>query len=225
MQVVESFDYPYPYTVIDNFFPDDVALRLESEFPPYHDPAWYVYRNALENKKTMNYWHLFPPETYRAFQSLCQKNVYGAVADYGLHGGGWHISADGGNLNPHCDYQLHPKLGMHRRFNIIVYLSSDYKEEYGGEFGLWDGDDVSPGKLVKKIWPKFNRGILFDVSGNAWHGMASKVSCPTDIYRKSIAVYYVGEGQGDRKKALFAPREGQEGVEDLIKRRAQGEYK
>ena len=78
---------PFPHVVIDNFFPLDRARKLESEFPPYDDLSWYRYNNALENKKTLNHWHQFPPETYRTFQDLCRERVRGSIADFGLHGG------------------------------------------------------------------------------------------------------------------------------------------
>ena len=42
--------------------------------------------------------------------------------DPGLHGGGWHIHSNKGNLNPHLDYSIHPKMDIQRRLNLIVYL-------------------------------------------------------------------------------------------------------
>ncbi len=215
-------DEPFAHTVIDDFFPVETALAMEAEFPPYHDPAWYCYHNAIENKKTLNLWHMFPATTYREMQRLCGLIVEGAVADYGLHGGGWHMHANGGNLNPHQDYEIHPKLSTQRQWNLIVYLSSDYREEYGGELGLW-----KDGELVKKIWPRFNRAVIFDTRGSV-HGLASEVQCPDDIYRKSIAVYYLGTGEGTRTKALFYPRPHQQddaSVAAMIERRSKGEYK
>jgi hypothetical protein len=44
--------------------------------------------------------------------------------DPGLHGGGWHMHGAGGNLNPHLDYSIHPKSGLMRKLNIIIYLSN-----------------------------------------------------------------------------------------------------
>ena len=219
---------PFPHAVIDNFFPEEFALKLEDQFPPYHDSAWYYYNNAIENKKTLNLWHMFPKETYAAFQALCELNINGAKADFGLHGGGWHIHANGGNLNPHLDYQIHPKLRIHRKYNIIIFLSSDYKSEYGGHLGLWSGDDKAPKELIKVIEPKFNRCVIFDTNKNSWHGMVSPVHSPDGFYRKSFAVYYLADGEGEREKALFAPRENQKDnleILDLIRRRTKGDYK
>ena len=200
--------------IIDNYFDKETALKLESEFPDYNDPAWFVYDNAIENKKTLNSWERFPPTTYKIFHELCSTGN----ADFGLHGGGWHIHANDGNLNPHLDYEVHPKLGLKRLQNLIIYLSSDYKPEYGGFLGFWED-----GKLVKSIEPKFNRAVIFDTPG-CWHGLATKF---TGTYRKSIAVYYLGEKGEGRTRALYAPREDQKGdkeIEALITRRAEGKY-
>ncbi len=202
--------------VIDGFFPHDTALNLEAEFPVYDDSAWFVYDNALERKKTLNSWERFPAATYRTIYDLC----YSTNADFGLHGGGWHIMASGGNLNPHCDYEVHPKLGKARQRNLIVYLSSDYKAEYGGHLGFWED-----GKLVREIAPIFNRAVIFDTK-DCWHGLATPFVAPEGMYRKSIAIYYLGGGCEDgRTRALFAAREGQTDVDELIQRRLKGEYK
>ena len=44
--------------------------------------------------------------------------------DIGLHGGGVHLNQrSGGNLNLHKDYSIHPKLGMMRKLNLIIYMN------------------------------------------------------------------------------------------------------
>lgn len=219
---------PFDHCVIDDFFPVELAKKLEEQFPDYNHPAWYCYDNALENKKTLNLWHLFPKETYQTFQELCRQRIQGAIADFGLHGGGWHIHADGGNLNPHQDYEIHPMLNMQRKFNLIIFLSSDFKTEYGGHLGLWSGDDKEPKELQVSIAPIFNRAVIFDTTQNSWHGLVSPVLCPESVYRKSLAVYYLNQGTGERTKAMFAPREEQKNdteVLALIGRRVKGGYK
>ena len=50
----------------------------------------------------------------------------------GLNGGGWHIHANGGKLNPHLDYSMYPKLPYQRKLNIIVYLQPNWEESWGG---------------------------------------------------------------------------------------------
>lgn len=236
-QQLSTFKYatPFNYCVIDNFFELDVAKSLSREFPCYESSSWHVYENQIENKKTSNNWNLFPSLTYRVFRHLCSNEFVEYLSgnigetlysDIGLHGGGWHIHADGGNLNPHLDYSIHPKLSLQRKLNLIVYISEDITEGMGGDFGMWSDNNHSPGELVRSVVPLFNRAVIFDTTQNSWHGMSSPLVCPPDVYRKSLAVYYLCDVSKDadkHKKALFAPRENQKGdvsVEKLIKKRS-----
>lgn len=142
---------------------------------------------------------------------------------------GLHIHGKGGNLNPHLDYSIHPKLGLQRKLNIIVYLSPDLvPEEHGGHLGLWSAskDKKSIGELVIEVPPTFNTAVIFDTTQDSWHGMSRILSQPEAIYRKSLAVYYLCqpyEGASIRGRALFAPRENQKGdpeIEELIRKRS-----
>jgi Rps23 Pro-64 3,4-dihydroxylase Tpa1-like proline 4-hydroxylase len=228
---------PFNYCVVDNFITPEYLPRLESEFLDFNSPRWFVYKNAIEDKKALNDWNAFPAATYQFFSYLNSPDFVaelGAMvkaplqADNGLHGGGWHVHGTGGNLNPHLDYSIHPKAGLQRKINIIVYLSRELKPEHGGYLGLWDHDrkTARPGKLIHEVEPRFNRAIIFDTTQNSWHGMSRPLSQPEGIYRKSLAIYYLTEPPMDvdvRARALYAPREDQKGdteVEALIRMRA-----
>ena len=60
----------FPYAVIDNFFSEKIAKKLEKEFPNYKDKNLHVYNNYCEVKKTLNIWNLFPSLTYNIFTIL-----------------------------------------------------------------------------------------------------------------------------------------------------------
>jgi Rps23 Pro-64 3,4-dihydroxylase Tpa1-like proline 4-hydroxylase len=228
---------PFHHCVVDDFVSPETAAGLEGEFLSYDSPKWFVYKNMIEDKKALNDWNVFPGLTYQYFCFLNSAEFVGLLsefigsrlyADPGLHGGGWHIHGPGGNLNPHLDYSLHPKLGLQRKLNIILYVSSALKPEHGGHLGLWEHDTGTkrPGKLAREIAPAFNRAVIFDTTQNSWHGMSSKLTQPEGIYRKSLAIYYLCDPPKDtdpRGRALFAPREEQKGdaaVEELIKARS-----
>lgn len=231
---------PFDHCVIDDFFVPDWAARLESEFPAYDSPEWYVYDNAIEHKRALNDWNRYPATTYQTLVYLSSdafvRGTLGGTLgidirpDPGLHGGGWHMHGCGGNLNPHMDYHLHPKMHAVRKLNLIVYLSSSLEPtKHGGHFGLWahNADDDCPGHLVREIAPQFNRAVLFDTTQNSWHGMSQQLAVPAGIYRKSLAIYYMtGARPSDltaRQRALFAPRADQADdpdVAELIRRRA-----
>jgi Rps23 Pro-64 3,4-dihydroxylase Tpa1-like proline 4-hydroxylase len=228
---------PFSHCVIDNFLNTKTAEDLENEFPEYTDPSLFSYKNSIEDKKVLNDWNKFPPTTYKIFSELMSDEFVTIISellgckiyvDHGLHGGGWHMHGPGGNLNPHLDYNIHPKLGLLRKINIIIYLSSSLEESHGGHLGLWEHSSVEncPGQLVSEILPKFNRAVMFDTTQNSWHGISQPLTQPEGIYRKSLAIYYLTDPSpttDSRERALFAPRENQKNnpeIAELIKLRA-----
>ena len=229
---------PFDHCVIDDFFEASVASGLEKEFPKFESSDWYQYNSPIEVKKLCNNWNLFPALPYQVFNylnsseftNILEKNIFDdkrLLSDVGLNGGGWHIHKAGGKLNTHLDYSIHPKLGLHRKLNIIVYLNSNWQSSWGGNLGLWSNEsNRKPGSLVKEIEPKFNRAVLFDTTQNSWHGLPKPISCPANQFRKSMAVYYLcdPDTKADlRGKALFAPTKEQSkdpSVLQLIRQRA-----
>lgn len=230
---------PFNHIVIDDFLEPDIANKVLSEFPNYDDSVWSAHwKNAIEDKKGLNHWDRFGTTTYQVFSYLmsnlwidCLKdltgiqNIYG---DIGLHGGGLHAHEKGGNLNIHLDYSIHPKLGLLRKFNIILYVTPDWDPAWGGGLQLWSHDWVNnkPKECVKEIENKFNRAVIFDTTQNSWHGLPQNLICPKGIIRRSLAAYYLTDANVNsdpRGKALFAPRKDQENDEsviDLIEKRS-----
>jgi len=228
---------PFNYIILDDFFLPSIAEKLSSEFPNYDGDEVNKYKNALEDKRTLNQWDKFPSTTYKAFNffgvDLVDKMRHLIGEDYlwfdfGLNGGGWHMHSRGGNNNVHLDYNIHPKLGMQRKLNIIVYLTNDWETSWGGGLELWTHDEVNncPKELVKTIDNKYNRAVIFDTTQNSWHGLPNKINCPEDIIRKSLAGYYVRSAPintDNRGRALFSAREDQKNdpnVDELIRKRA-----
>lgn len=228
---------PFPHVVIDDFFEPAIAASLERDIPAFDDPSWWEYSNSIEEKRVLNHWDRFPPQTYRAFSYLNAgflaplgelTGIEDLRPDVGLHGGGWHLHGRGGKLNVHLDYSVHPKLELERRLNLIVYLTSGWDPAWGGALGLWTHDEgnTQPKDLAKAVECRFNRAVIFDTT-HSWHGLPDPITCPEGVYRKSIAVYYltpVRENAATRGKALFAPHGEQakdQAVLELIRKRSQ----
>lgn len=221
---------PIDHIVIDDFLPSEVAIALSKEFGQYDGENWHKYSNTIEEKKTCNQWNLFKDTTYQYFQAACSAPVSLAIskkfginvdADYGLHGGGQHIHSKMGNLNPHLDYSLHPKIKLERRLNAIYYLTDDYEKSDGGHFGLWgNSSSEQPGNLVTEYEPLFNRLVLFNTSQNSWHGLSRVYDPKENRYRKSLATYYLSEPRAEalsHTRALFAPRDDQKSDEKVLR--------
>ena len=212
---------PFHYCVIDNFLNKKLALKIEKNFPNVNDKQLYNYNNYCEIKKATDNWKFFPDVGYQLisvlnsfeFLTIISKrlNIKNLYPDYGLNGGGFHIMGHKGKLNPHLDYVIHPKMGLMRKFNLIIFFNTGWKEENGGElcfYGKNKKNKKMPGKLITKISPKFNRAVLFDTSMNSWHSV-------NEIHkniRKSIAIYYLVPPKTKiekRYKALYAPTKDQ----------------
>ena len=145
---IQKYNFPFDHYIIDNFFLEEVADKVGKDFPDTDDDGWFSYKNPLENKKTIQNWGKFPKNTYQTFQYFCSESFISVIKeitgiktlypDYGLHGGGWHMHGRGGNLNVHKDYSIHPKLGLQRKLNLIVYMSKGWNPEWGrGGRRLW----------------------------------------------------------------------------------------
>ena len=241
-----SVDYsnakPFKHIVIDNFFVNDFAKIISNQFPKYNKKLWFEHDNPIEIKKLNNNWNLFPPETYLMFTFFCHVDFISQLEkmvkvrlypDYGLNGGGWHIHSNGGKLNIHKDYSVHPKLGLQRKLNLIVFMTMNWEKEYGGSLELWSHDKKlnGPFKKEKEIDPIFNRAIIFDTSVNSWHGLPRPMKLPKNVFRKTITSYYltdIGTNIDKHKRALFYPTEEQKGdknIESFIKNRSEWKSK
>ncbi len=106
----------------------------------------------------------------------------GLVPDPHLFGGGLHRISRGGYLSMHRDFNLHPKLGLYRRLNLLLYLNPDWQSGWGGNLIL--------GKTARSIPPDRNTMVVFTTDDDSWHGHPAPLACPENVYRDSIALYY-----------------------------------
>lgn len=229
---------PFDHIIIDDFWEKTIADKILQEINEMPKQGMVTrYYSPLENKITIPHWDMFRETTYQAFTYLNHgfldiiykmTNISDLRPDIGLHGGGVHFHPTGGNLNLHKDYSIHPKLGMMRKLNLIIYMNPIWQDDWHGHLEFWSHDEKNnaPKECKIKILPKFNRAVLFDVSQDGWHGLPTHTRQPNDIYRQSMAIYYMTEPKNDieiRPKALFAPREDQQNndeIQELIIKRS-----
>jgi len=141
------------------------------------------------------------------------KEAQGSVMDWSIrfgaelkvdplmHGGGIHAMEPGGWLQVHLDYAKHPILRVERRLNIIAFLHSSWKKEYGGQLLLCD----PMGNVAKEIEPTPGRVIAFETSDESYHGVR-RLSKNAPL-RLTAAVYLVSDLREGvtRSRALFMP--------------------
>ena len=69
-------------------------------------------------------------------------------------------------------------------------MNKDWKPEYGGQLELWTRDMK---QRFNKIVPIFNRCVIFNTDKDTFHGHPDPLTCPEDMLRRSIALYYFTE--------------------------------
>jgi Rps23 Pro-64 3,4-dihydroxylase Tpa1-like proline 4-hydroxylase len=209
---------PFEHIVIDNFLETSYAETISEKFPAVNSD-WHEYKNPIEVKYTYDnindldpdlknfFYYLSSPEVTNIMRSI--TGISDLEYDEYLHGAGLHKHPRYGRLNIHLDYEKHPISGKERRLNVILFMSKEWNPIWNGSNELWDKDVT---KCVTKTQIKFNRAIIFKTNDISWHGLPEQIMCPDDVFRNSLAYYYVSPlntqkpEDSYRKKAKFIKR-------------------
>jgi Rps23 Pro-64 3,4-dihydroxylase Tpa1-like proline 4-hydroxylase len=207
---------PFPLVVIDGFLEDSFADQLVSEFPSIDEMARsndYIFGDKREEADFAK-----AGEACKAYHDYLMSDEFAAILgevtggrklfmDPSFHGGGFHQSGDGGHLDTHVDFNIHPKhKDWLRVLNILLYLNKGWQPE-------WDGCllvRTDPKNEPRAIEPKFNRAVFMLTSDNTFHGFR-KMTLPEDVSRKSIAGYayeLIDEGSLKARTTSWAPEDG-----------------
>ncbi len=200
---------PYPHIVVDDFLSATAARKLADVFPgPDDDVAWDHYAApGLEVKLGCGDETKFPDAIRTAIRDLNSSafvrflerltGIEHLLVDAHLLGGGMHLTRRGGLLGIHADFNWHVQMQAHRRLNLLLYLTPDWRAEYGGELELWDSEGA---RMVRRVEPLFNRAVLFTTRSDTFHGHPGAWAAPMGINRQSIALYYYTSDRPDAEK-------------------------
>jgi Rps23 Pro-64 3,4-dihydroxylase Tpa1-like proline 4-hydroxylase len=217
---------PFPHVVIDDFLPDEVLDDVLAEFPSPQQADWFAFDSPTERKLATKDDSTMGEATRHLLAELNSAPVIdflermtgieGLVPDPHFTGGGLHQIERGGHLKVHADFNRHPRTGLERRLNLLIYLNRDWKEEYGGALELWSRD-MSTSEA--QIMPLFNRCVVFSTTSTSFHGHPEPLTCPEGETRKSMALYYysrdAGQAGGAEHSTLFQARPGEKLPEEL----------
>lgn len=212
---------PFPHIVIDDFINAEALEELLSAFPAKAEQGDTFMRDQEYLKSQFHPMearhaaarHFFNELNSDTFLRFLEKltGISPLIPDPYFAGGGFHETRSGGKLGVHADFNIHQKLGLERRLNLLIYLNKEWKEEYGGCLELWDSP-VSHRK--ESVEPKFGRAVLFSTGSDTFHGHPDPLTTPADVSRRSIALYYYSiprttrSGEIIRHTTLFEPRPG-----------------
>lgn len=190
---------PYPHIVIDNFLRIEDAEKLLDEHKKQDDQeSWGAYVHFNERKSGITKFDQMGPHTQAVIEALSQPDfidwlekvtgIHGLLSDPDLDGGGLHMIKRDGFLNVHVDFLAHAtKRNWSRQLNLILYLNKDWNEDWNGALELWDKEMTN---AVTKVQPIFNRCIIFNTCEGSYHGHPTPLSCPENVQRRSLALYY-----------------------------------
>jgi 2OG-Fe(II) oxygenase superfamily len=204
---------PFPHVVIDNFLADSLCLEVLEQFPAFETGNARNESGGIGGKSVVERVRGLGPAFTKlddaiqtpGFLSLIGTicGMSGLLYDPDYIGGGTHENRANQDLDPHIDFNFHPRRGWHRRLNLIVYLNDEWDESWGGALELHT-DPWRPDNRIKTVLPLKNRCVIFETSERSWHGFR-RIAPPPDragLSRRSFAIYLYSK---DRPAAETAP--------------------
>lgn len=115
--------------------------------------------------------------------------ITGLIPDPAFFGSGVHLTAPGGILAVHADFNSLDvgRTRLRRRVNVFLYVNDDWPDEYGGHLELWDRNMSA---CRQRIHPSLGRLVVFSTTDFSYHGHLSALAAPHDRLRRSLALYY-----------------------------------
>lgn len=198
---------PFPHLVIDNAARAMDLEKCSSAFPPPEDPRWFNYPDSERNQRNKQVmWDMdeIPRPVKRVIHEMLSRRfvrfvetisgIPSLIPDHTLYGGGLHQTGRLGRLDVHVDHDFNPVMKLYRRVTALLYLSH-WKPHWGGSLELWEGERSIRGERLimrrRSLEPNFNRLVIFTNSEDSYHGYPKPITCPSDVTRKSLAVYYL----------------------------------
>jgi len=209
---------PFPNIVINNFFDLTTYKKICDNFPSPNSKIWKTPSNVHTINKMVTKRgklnlkeYLFSEKQRRILMELNSSlfltflekltGIDGLLPDPYFAEASFACAKNKGRLEIHADFSHHDKLNLERRVNLLIYLNVGWKKSYNGSLNLYD----EKLKLVKKIFPFGNRILVFTTSKKSYHGYPDTINCKSNIFRKSINMYYytVARKSREKKRAFF----------------------
>jgi hypothetical protein len=200
---------PFPHIALDGLFDDADLERVLAAFPRAEEMKWMRFDSPLEKKLGFYHEHSTLAPEVRAFLDAMNgfemllflealTGIEGLIPDPYFGGGGLHQIEPGGFLKIHADFNVHPKLKLDRRLNMLVYMNKEWREEWGGHLELWN---ASMTECRARILPAFNRTVVFSTTDTSFHGHPHPLVSPEGVTRKSVSLYYYTAGRPSEEQS------------------------
>lgn len=210
---------PYNHICLDGFLPEPVADRVladvdtleqedaEASFDRAQEKLKFSYNPEALPEYSRNLFRAFNASPFVRFLEE-MTGISGLIPDPYYVGAGIHKTLNGGHLDIHADFNVHKKMQLERRLNVLIYLNRGWQAEWGGSFEIWD---KAMTMMEASFEPLFNRMVCFSTGSDTYHGNPEPVNHPEGQPRLSIALYYYTATWDSSRKAhttLFKSRPG-----------------
>jgi hypothetical protein len=197
---------PFPHVVIDDFLRPELCDQLLAEFPPFERGCALNEHGRPGGKAVVEDVRAIGGAFTRVDDLIRDPDFLQVIGDItgmkdllydsGYIGGGTHENRATQDLDPHIDFNFHPRHGWHRRLNLILYLNPEWDESWGGALELHtDPWRPAPHNRIVTVLPVKNRCVIFETSERSWHGFRriTPPADPADLSRRSFAIYLYSE--------------------------------
>ena len=187
---------PYPMIVLDDFLPTEYAHMLEQEIPGISDQYWTEFTRRGSRMKECVKLDQAPVANEFVNQMHSQQgmqwlskltNIKDLIPDPYIVGAGYSKSYRGDSLQVHTDFNWNNRLKLNRKVNLILYLNSEWNEDWGGSLEFWDDEKTH---CVQKISPLPNRLVLWIYDTNLIHGFPELLASPENVSRNNLIQFY-----------------------------------
>ena len=207
---------PFPHVVIDDLIDPGELRALLPAFPDMSGRRFFdrhqerlKYQLAPGEVSDPGLRGLLEALNGREFIGFLETltGIEGLSPDPDYLGGGLHETRCGGHLSIHADFNLHPRMRLERRLNLLIYLNDDWDPSWGGDLELWDREMTA---CRVKVAPVLGRAVIFNTDADSYHGHPEPLACPPDRARRSIATYYYSNprAEGAERTTRFQIRPG-----------------
>lgn len=191
-----SHGTPVPWLFFDDFLPQDLLEAVQQDIANMNDHLWSTFtRNGSFMKECNNLkrapvtreltLNLNSAEFVEWLEEMTGHQKL--IPDPLLIGAGLMRCGPGHSLKLHTDFNWNEQLRLNRRLNAILYVSQEWKPEWGGGLEFWNFDQT---ECLHTIEPRPNRLLLWDYDPRLVHGHPNPISCPPGATRDGLRLFY-----------------------------------
>ena len=193
---------PFPHMAWKNWLPHDVAMEIWQEYLDSDPASWRIdnYYSPMDGEHVQMREQYHPADDLgiktKQLLAVLQSNMFlkfaekllgipGLVVDPSLMCSGYVDVRSPSGFKQHLDFNWQSKLNLMRVGNILLYLTPDWKEEWGGQLQAYDIDNDT----YSDIPNDFNTCAMMTINEKSWHGYP-ELSSPPEIPRLAFRMWF-----------------------------------